>query len=119
MKPLLNVEAFLKRFNHFKDGEVRSLEVLSPTTMLITLAGQDEARAFDWVSVNLEFSNISDAQLIEDSKLSLIKMSEGISIIKSTDTLAFGIGECKNEAGIKSSTCFIIASNIKFEEENY
>ena len=94
MKPLTNIDSFLKRFNHFKDGEFRSIEIISPTTMLIHLAGQDEARAFDWVSVNLEFTNIISAQLVEDSKLPLLDMSEGISIINNTNSLAFGIGEC-------------------------
>lgn len=117
MKPLLNIDEFLKRFNHFKDGEFRSIEVISPTTMLITLAGQDEARAFDWVSVRLEFSNVCDAKLLENSKLSLLDMSEGINIVKNDTFLAFGIGECYNLSSVKSSTCYIESKSIKYKED--
>ena len=116
MKPLTNIDEFLKRFNNFKDGEFRSIEVISPTTMLVTLAGQDEARAFDWISKKLEFNNVSDARLLENSKLSLVDMSDGVSIINENNKLAFGIGECYNISNIKSSTCHIECSGIKYEE---
>ena len=119
MKPLTNVNEFLKRFDNFKDGEFRSIEVISPTVMTVTLAGQDEARAFDWISIKLEFNNVSAAKLLENSKLSLLDMSEGVSIIKSENSIAFGIGECRNEACIKSSSCYIEASTLKFEEGQF
>lgn len=117
MKPLLNVDDFLKRFNNFKDAELRSIEVISPTTMLVTLAGQDEARAFDWLSIKLELSGVSDARLLEDKKLSLLDMNDGISILNNTNSLAFGIGECYNISSIRNSSCFIECSSIKYEED--
>ena len=116
MQPLNNYQMFLKRFDNFKGGEFRSLEVISPTTMLVTLAGQDEARAFDWISVKLEINNVSDARLLDASKLSLLDMNDGISIISTDNSLAFGVGECYNLSSIKSSSCFIECSNIKYEE---
>ena len=116
VQPLNNIQTFLKRFDHFKGGEFRSLEVITPTTILVTLAGQDEARAFDWISVKLEISNVSDAVLLDASKLSLLNMNDGISIINTNNSLAFGIGECYNLSSIKSSSCFIECSNIKYEE---
>ena len=116
MKPLSDIQTFLKRFDNFKGGEFRSLEVLSPTVMLLTLAGQDEARGFDWISMKLEFHGVSDARLLDETKLSLLDMNEGISIVKSKNTLAFGIGDCYNISAIKSSSCFIQATNIKQEE---
>ena len=116
MKPLTKIDEFLKRFDNFKGGEFRSTEVISPITMLVTLAGQDSARAFDWVSVKLELNNVSDARLIDNSKLTLLDMENGISIISVNDRLAFGIGECYNISSIKSSTCHIECSSIKYEE---
>ena len=115
LKPLTNIKEFLDRFDNFKDGEFRSIEVITPTTMLVTLAGQDKAREFDWVSVKLEFNNISDARILEDKKLSLVDMGDGISIIDETK-LAFAIGECYNISSIKSSTCYIECLTIKYEE---
>ena len=117
MKPITNIDEFLKRFNNFKDGEFRSIEVSSPTTMLVTLAGQDNARAFDWISLKLEFNGISDARILDNSKLAFVDMSDGISIINEDTKLAFGIGECYNISNIKSSTCYVECSSIKFEED--
>ena len=117
MKPLLakDLPAFIQRFNNFKDGEFRSLEVISPTTMKIILAGQDEARAFDWVSLELEFNGVNDARLLESSKLHLVDMSEGINLIHD-ENIAFGIGEYDNLSGIKNSSCYIICTDVKYQE---
>ena len=119
MKPLSvnSIESFLKRFDNFRDGELRSIKILSPTSMLITLAGQDTAREFDWISMQFEFSNINNANLIEDSKLSLVDMSDGISIINVENQFAFGIGKCYNISSVKSSTCYIISSDLKYQED--
>ena len=116
MKPITNVKEFLKRFDNFKNGELRSIEILSPITMSVTLAGQDSARAFDWITVELEFNGVSDARLIEDSKLSLIDMSDGITIIKENNKFAFAIGECYNTSTLKSSVCNIESESLKYEE---
>jgi len=120
MKPLLekDLAAFMQRFNNFKDGEFRSLEVISPTTMKITLAGQDEARAFDWISLELEFNGVSDARLLENSKLSLIDMNDGVNLIHN-ELFAFGVGEYNNLSNIKNSTCYIISTDVKYQEGNF
>lgn len=119
MKPLQNIEAFLKRFDNFKGGEFRSIEVISPTKMIITLAGQDEARAFDWLTIAFECNNITDAKLLDATKLSLLDMSEGVSIINTHDTVAFGIGDCYNISSIKTSSIYIECSHIKYEERAF
>ena len=117
MKPLLvkDLAAFMQRFNNFKDGEFRSLEVVSPTTMKIVLAGQDEARAFDWVSIELELNGVNDARLLENSKLHLVDMGNGINLIHD-EKLAFSLGEYDNISSIKNSSCYIICTDIKYQE---
>lgn len=116
MKPLTKIDEFLKRFDNFKDAELRSVEVISPTTMLVTLAAQDSARGFDWVSVKLEFTDVSDAKLLDSSKLSFVDMSDGITVIKDEKALVFGIGECYNLSAVKNAICYILSSTIKYEE---
>ena len=120
MKPLLakDLAAFMQRFNNFKDGEFRSLEVISPTTMKIILAGQDEARAFDWISIELEFNGVSDARLLDSSKLHLVDMSDGVNLIHDKK-IAFGIGEYDNISSMKSSTCYIICKDVKYQEGTF
>lgn len=116
MKPITNLNLFLERFDNFKGGEIRSIKIISPTTMLVTLACQDSARAFDWITVDLEFSGVSDARLLDEKKLSLIDMNNGISIVSENDKFAFGIGECYNTSTTKSSTCYIQSDSLKYEE---
>ena len=121
MKPLLvkDFASFMLRFNNFKDGEFRSLEVISPTTMKITLAGQDEAREFDWVSLELEFSGINNARLLDESKLSLVDMEDGISLISNNNSVAFGLGSYTKVSNILNATCFIISSDVKYQEGSF
>lgn len=119
MKPLTNTKEFLKRFDNFKHGEFRSIEVISPTTIVVTLAGQDRAREFDWLGMKLEFNSVSDARILENDKLLLIDMSDGISIINENNRFAFGIGICYNISNIKTSTCHIECLNIKYKEISF
>ena len=121
MKPLLAKElpSFTKRFGDFVDAEIRSLEVLSPTTMKLSLACQDEARGFDWLSLNIEVDLVNDAQLIDESKLSLLDTSDGLSFIYENNSFAFAIGSYKNISGIKNAISYIIASSVKYEEDNF
>jgi len=118
MKPLLakDLETFLDRFDDFKDGEIKDIKIISPTKVLITFTCQDKARGFDWISINLEFNNISDANLIGSEKIRLINLNEGISIINKQNLFAFGIGKCYNISSIKNSLCFLICTNLKYSE---
>ena len=121
VKPLLkkDLAAFLKRFDNFRDAELRSFEIISPTIVKITLAVQDGAREFDWITIKLEFSEIIDAKLLENSKLPHVDMSEGVSIVFTENQIAFGIGNYDNLSNITNSTCYIKAASIKYQEDSY
>ncbi|MDQ7042285.1 MAG: hypothetical protein Q9M34_02000 [Sulfurimonas sp.] len=118
MKPLAlhELSAFTERFSSFKDAEFRSLNIISPLQIQTIFTVQDSARAYDWITITLEFNGVVDAKLLQNSRLSLLDMSEGANIIKDKNLFAFGIGECYNISAIKSSTCYIIASSLKYEE---
>jgi len=118
MKPLLSkdINSFLERFDNFRDAEFREITPTSATTISMIFAIQDSARAFDWITITLEFSGVSDAKIIENQKLSLIDMSDGVSIIKSENEYGFGVGSAQSISGIKNATVFAISSNIKYEE---
>ena len=121
MKPLLakELENFLKRFNYFIDAEFRHIEIISPTTIALTLAAQDEAKAFDWVSVMLQFDGVQDARLTENSKLNFIDMSDGISLIHEEKLFAFGVGKYNTLSNIKNSTCYIVGLSLKYKEDSF
>lgn len=118
MKPLLakDIKPLLARFSNFIDAELRSIEIISPAIIKITLAGQDSARGFDWLIVCFEFSGVVDAKLLENSKLPLVDMSDGINIVHEDGNFAFGIGDYKSLSNIKNSICFLISSALKYEE---
>ena len=119
MKPLQNIETFLKRFNYFRDGEFRSVTIINPTTILVILAGQDEALAYDWKSVHIEFSGVVDAKLLADTQYPLLDMGNGISLIQDNNAIAFGVDECRTVASIKTSSCYIEATTLKYEENAF
>jgi len=108
----------LERFEHFKDAEFRSLELLNATEIKLTFAVQDKARAYDWITVEFHFTGVSDAKLLDDSKFSLVDMSDGISIFQ--DSLeVFAIGEYNNTTNAKDSLFYIFAQNIKAHEGEF
>ena len=116
MKPITNIKEFLERFDNFKDAEFRTIEVLSATNMKIVFATQDRARAFDWLTIELELNGVNDARLLDEAKLSHVDMSDGISLIKESDSIGFCIGEYKTLDSVKDSICYIVSSSIKYNE---
>jgi len=120
MRPLLSqdITNFMERFEHFKDAEFRSCNTLSPTEVKLLFAVQDKARAYDWITVELSCSLISDAKLLETSKLSLVNMSQGITLLYKNN-FALGLGEYTNHINIKDSLFYIICENIKYKEGTF
>lgn len=119
MKPLLkkDIDTFISRFEGFIDAELRSIEILSPTSLKITLAAQDGARGFDWISISLELDGINDARLLDDSKLVHVDMSEGISILHEETMFALAIGNYDNFSNVTDSVCYVKASSLKYKED--
>ncbi|MDD5373486.1 MAG: hypothetical protein PHO62_08680 [Sulfurimonas sp.] len=120
MKPLLdkNLTPFLKRFDNFLDAEFRSIEIVSPTVIKIALAAQDSARGFDWITIELEFNGVNDARVPDNSKLSHIDMSKGITLVYADNQFIFGVGDY-NCSNITDSICYIKAISLKYLEGEF
>lgn len=112
MRPLLTkeIDSFLKRFGNFVDGEIREVKLISPTVIEMTIAGQDEARGFDWITVNFEFSGVSNATLTDESQTIHVDMNDGISI-ENVDN--------KFVLSIKNATFKIVSQAIKYQEGQF
>lgn len=121
MKPLLknDINTFLKRFGNFVDAELHSIEIVSPTALRVTLNMQDSARAFDWVTLVLEFSGVSDAKVPENSKLPHIDMSDGITLLFVENTFTFALGVYNAPLAVANSICYIKAASLKYEETSF
>jgi len=114
----LSIGIDLERFEHFKDAEFRSVEIISPTQVKLIFAVQDKARAYDWITMELHFYGVKDAKLLEERKLHLIDMSDGVTIHKGT-LFSFAIGEYNNIKNMNSSLFYIQADDIKYTQGNF
>ena len=112
MKSLLpkDIPLFLERFCNFEDGEIKTLQIISPSEIKLHIATQDGSRGFDWVVVEFEFKDIKDASLIDDSKLGFVDMSGGVDIKHNGTQFAFSIVE---------STFYISCTQIKYQEHTF
>jgi hypothetical protein len=121
MRPLTPSELtnFLDRFDDFKESEIRSLNIISPTNIVLSLVAQDKARDNDWITVELEFSDVSDAKLLDKNKFTYADMSDGITILHEVGLMAFGISKYKDISSVKESLLYIIAKSIKYNESGF
>ena len=120
MRPLLakDITDFMERFEYFKDADFRSCDIISPTEVKLFFGVQDKARAFDWISIELSCSLIYDAKLLETSKLSLVSMSEGITLLYE-NSFALAIGKYRNHSNTKDAIFYIHCKNIKYKEGTF
>ena len=118
MKPLTSVSAveLLERIDHAIDCEIRSVTILSPTSIAIRFSVQDRGREFDWIDLVFEVNGITDAHLIDEEKLPYVNMSEGISIIIEGAKAGIGIGKYTLFANLCDSPLCLLGSSIKYEE---
>ena len=119
MKPLnpAGITKLLERFDDFKESEIRSLEIISPTEMAMTFALQDKARAYDWITLQLLFSGVTDAKLVDANKLDYIDMSDGVSILyEEKSHFHFALGSYTSAASMSDALLYIVSENIKYNE---
>jgi len=83
--------------------------------MHATFALQDGARAFDWITLTLEFSGVSDAKLLNDTQLPLVDMSDGITLIDESQKIYFSLGNY-TASTTKDSIFYIISNTLKYQE---
>lgn len=118
MRPLNKneIKSFLSRFESFTGSEIKSITSVSPSVIEMRLSVQDSALGFDWIDLSFEFSNVSEANLIDDTKLAYLDMSEGMSIVFEDNKFAFCYGEYSSLRTAKDSSLFVICDSIKYEE---
>jgi urease accessory protein UreE len=115
----LSIKKLRERFSDFKDAEIRSLTLITPTQIDLTLALQDKARDYDWITLTLHFSDVVDAQLLDENKLQFIDMSEGATLLEDENNIAFATAECYNIEDIKNQRLYIIAKTLKTSESAF
>ncbi len=110
-----NIGAILKKYNNFKDAQLRSIYPLSDSSKVLILVIQDDDGE-DLNSVEIEFSNITKSQILDNSVLSYMDMGFGISIIEEHGLYGFALGQGTAMLHVHNAPLFIIASEVKIKE---
>jgi hypothetical protein len=111
-----SINTLLTKFNNFKDDQLHSIQKPSDSSLLITLAVQDDY-GDDTHHIEIEFIDVKDAKLLEHAFLPYLDMMSGVSIIKEHDLYGFAVGNSDAMLHVKNSPFFIISSEIKIEEK--
>jgi len=95
---------------------MRSVEIKGPTSLFLTLSVQDKQRGFDWIDMIFEMNGMNDARLFEESKLGMLDMEDGITIIFEDGLWGWGIGRSKSLSALKDAPLFVIGTSLKYGE---
>lgn len=121
MKPLLATETdeLLTRIDHALGGELYGVTMNSPLNFTVELSVQDKNRGYDWINIAFEVDGVSDAKLLEDGKLSMVDMSDGVSILFAGVRVGLAIGKYSSLESLKDSVLYLIGTTLKYEERPF
>ena len=121
MKPLLPNKAkeLLTRIDNAINGEIYAVTMNNPQNFTIELSVQDKNRGYDWINIAFEIDGVSDARLIEDEKLSLVSLDEGISLLSEKGSVGIAIGRFTTLSALKDAVVYFVGSSVKYEERNF
>lgn len=105
------ISALLEKYNHFKYEQIRSVQHLSDGSKVITLAIQDD-EGEDVETINLAFSGIKDLRILDNSVLSFLDMTSGITIVKENNLYGFAIGSGTAMLHVHNAPLYIIATHL-------
>jgi hypothetical protein len=110
------INTLLEKYNNFKDAQIRSIQALSDNSKVLTIVVQDDDGE-DLNTVKIEFNNITNSQILDNSVLPYMDMGFGISIIKEHDLYGFALGKGTAMLHVLNAPLYIVASDIKIEEK--
>ena len=121
MKPLLpnSLKELLTRIDSAIGGELFSVVMNDPQSFTIELSVQDKNRGFDWINIAFEMTGVIDARLVDESKVPLINMDEGVSILFEDGLYGIGVGSYKSIAALKGAPLYLLGSSLKYEERPF
>jgi len=108
------INTLLEKYNNFRGAQIRSVEYISLTERIVTLGDEDEDGE-DMYSVKLTFSDIQSSKILEQSVLSYLDMSSGITLIKENGLYGFAIGKGSAMLHVHNAPIYIVAAKIKID----
>ena len=121
MKPLNTnqLPELLTRIDNAIDGELISVVMNNPQSFTVEFSVQDKNRGYDWINIAFEIEGVMDAKLIEESNISFVDMSDGISLIYEEGMVLLGIGNYNTLQSAKSAMLYLVGSTLKYEERPF
>lgn len=113
---MTEIISLLKKYNNFKYAQVRSIEQFPDNSKTLTLAILDDDEE-DLNIVEIEFSNVQNSRILQNSVLGFLDMSSGISIIKENNLYGFALGSGTAMLHVHNAPLFIVAADIKIQEK--
>jgi hypothetical protein len=110
------INDLLEKYDHFKDAQIRSIQTGSDTSKTVTIVVQDDDGE-DINTVNLEFIDIKESRILQNSVLPFLDMMSGISIVKEHGLYGFALGSGTAMLHVHNAPLYIVASDINIEEK--
>jgi len=110
------INTLLEKYNNFKDAQIRSIQTLSDSSKVVTIVIQDDDGE-DINTVKIEFNNVTNSKILDNSVLSYMDMGFGISIIQEHDLYGFALGKGTAMLHVLNAPLYIVASDINIEEK--
>ncbi len=119
VKPLTlqSLNHLMDRIDDARDGQIRSLRSLSPTTIEIAFSVQDVARDYDWIEIVFQVNGVTDAKLVSDAVLPTLDMSEGITLELEATCCALAIGNYRGRA--HEAPLYILGTTLGYDERPF
>ena len=111
------INEILNKYDHFRYAQIRHIE--SPadrSKVIITIVVQDD-EGEDQNSVRIEFKNIKESRLLQNSVLPFLDMVRGISIVKEHDLYGFALGNDTAMLHVHNAPLYVIAADVSIEEK--
>ena len=108
------INTLLEKYDNFRGAQIRSVEYISLTERIVTIGDEDEDGE-DMYAVKLRFTEIQSSKILEQSVLSYLDMSSGITLIKENDLYGFAIGKGSAMLHVHNAPIYIVASKIKID----
>ena len=111
------INKLLEKYDHFKHAQIRHIE--SPadrSKVIITMVVEDDEGEI-MNTVRIEFKNIKESRLLQNSVLPFLDMMSGISIVKEHDLYGFAVGSDTAMLHVHNAPLYVVASDISIEEK--
>lgn len=109
------ITPILEKYNNFRDAQIRSVKNLSSDSKLVTIVLQDDDGE-DLNSVELEFSDIKESRILENSVLAYMDMMSGITVVKEHGLYGFALGKGSAMLHVHNAPFFIVSSSLLVRE---